>query len=190
MKNLFSMLFLIVFTTSLFSQGRTIGTQLLDPENNPPTPGYKLMYMHSQPNVYLIDNWGEVVHVWRDSLLFPGNAAFLTEEGKLYKTASRGRNANPNFQAGGSGDFLQIRDWDNTLLWNFEYSNENVRMHHDIRPMPNGNALILAFESITRDSAIALGRDQSRLESNRDEPCRRQRSDSARDSIADLIVFE
>ena len=163
MKNLFSMLFLIVFTTSLFSQGRTIGTQLLDPENNPPTPGYKLMYMHSQPNVYLIDNWGEVVHVWRDSLLFPGNAAFLTEEGKLYKTASRGRNANPNFQAGGSGDFLQIRDWDNTLLWNFEYSNENVRMHHDIRPMPNGNALILAFESITRDSAIALGRDTTIL---------------------------
>ena len=47
MKNLFSMIFLIVFTTSLFSQGRTIGTQLLDPENNPPTPGYKLMYMLS-----------------------------------------------------------------------------------------------------------------------------------------------
>ena len=83
MKKLFSMLFIIIFTTSLFSQGRTIGTRLLNPENNPPTPGYKLMYMHSQSNVYLIDNWGEVVHVWRDSLLFPGNAAFLNEEGKL-----------------------------------------------------------------------------------------------------------
>ena len=163
MKKLFSMLFIMIYTTYLFSQGIRIGTRLLNPENNPPTPGYKLMYMHSQSNVYLIDNWGEVVHVWRDSLLFPGNAAFLNEEGKLYKTASRGRNANPNFQAGGTGDFLQIRDWDNTLLWNFEYSNENVRMHHDIRPMPNGNALILAFESITRDSAIALGRDTTLL---------------------------
>jgi len=163
MKKIFSMLLIMFLSTSLFSQGRTIGTRLLDMENHPPTPGYKLMYMHSQPNVYLIDHWGEVVHVWRDTLLSPGNSAFLTEEGKLFKTASLGRNANPNFQSGGAGDFLQIRDWDNTLLWNFEYSNENVRMHHDMRPMPNGNALILAFESISRDSAIALGRDTTML---------------------------
>ena len=116
MKNIYSLLLIMILSSSLFSQ-RTVGTLLLDPENHSPTPGYKLMYMHTQPNVYLIDVWGEVVHIWRDSLVTPGNAAFLTEEGKLYKTASRGRNANPNFQAGGSGDSLQIRDWDNTLLW-------------------------------------------------------------------------
>ena len=163
MKNISRLLIIIPLFTSLFSQGRTIGTRLLNPLNHPPVPGYKLIYMHGQPNVYLIDEWGEAVHVWRDTLLFPGNAAFLTEEGKLYKTSSRGRNANPSFQAGGSGDFLQIRDWDNTLLWNYEYSDSTVRMHHDIRPMPNGNALILAFESISRDSAIALGRDTTIL---------------------------
>ena len=162
MKKFYSTLMLMFFVSLLFPQGRTIGTRLLD-TNHPPSDGYKLMYMHNQPNVYLIDQWGEVANVWRDTLVFPGNAAFLTEDGKLFKTVSRGRNANPNFQAGGSGDFLQIRDWDNTLIWNFEYSNENVRMHHDMRPMPNGNALILAFESISRDSAIALGRDTTLL---------------------------
>ena len=111
MKNIFRLLIIIPLFTSLFSQGRTIGTRLLNPLNHPPVPGYKLIYMHGQPNVYLIDEWGAAVHVWRDTLLFPGNAAFLTEEGKLYKTSSRGRNANPSFQAGGSGDFLQLRDW-------------------------------------------------------------------------------
>ncbi|MFL3028274.1 MAG: hypothetical protein ACJZ1O_08295 [Candidatus Neomarinimicrobiota bacterium] len=89
MKKIFSMLLIMFLSTTVFSQGRTIGTLLLDPENHPATPGYKLMYMHSQPNVYLIDNWGEVVNVWRDTLLFPGNAAFLTEDGKLFKTASQ-----------------------------------------------------------------------------------------------------
>ena len=71
MNKIFSMLLIMFLSSSLFSQGRTIGTRLLNPESHPPTPGYKLMYMHSQPNVYLIDQWGEVVHVWRDTLLFP-----------------------------------------------------------------------------------------------------------------------
>ena len=59
MKKIFSILLIMFLSATLFSQGRTIGTRLLDMENHPPAPGYKLLYMHSQPNVYLIDHWGK-----------------------------------------------------------------------------------------------------------------------------------
>ena len=49
--------------------------------------GYNLLYPHNQPNVYLVDNCGEVVHSWEDEDNWrPANTAYLTEEGLLYKS--------------------------------------------------------------------------------------------------------
>ena len=48
--------------------------------------GYNLIFPHNQPNVYLINNCGEIVHTWQDSSIWrPGNTAYITKEGKLVK---------------------------------------------------------------------------------------------------------
>jgi hypothetical protein len=61
--------------------------------------------------------------------------------------------------AGGGGAIVEIRDWDNTLIWDFEMNNEEERLHHDIAVMPNGNILMIAWEVKTEAEAIQAGRD-------------------------------
>ena len=49
--------------------------------------GYTLLYPHNQPNVYLLDFCGEVVHTWANAdTLRPGNMAYLQENGDLVMT--------------------------------------------------------------------------------------------------------
>lgn len=157
-KNLLLFIIILSFSCALYSQN-TVG--LLSYDITQSFQGYSLMYPHNQANVYLIDNCGEIVHVWEDDVDFrPGNTAYLREDGTLVKTK---RSAiNPQLDpiwAGGGGGIVEIRSWDNDLLWSFELNNENYRLHHDIDPMPNGNILMLAWERISREDAIAAGRD-------------------------------
>ena len=64
-------LFLFIHTT--FAQN-TVGLLSYDPDKA--FDGYNLMFPHNQPNVYLLDNCGEIVHVWEDSADFrPVNLA-------------------------------------------------------------------------------------------------------------------
>jgi len=43
-------------------------------------------------------------------------------------------------------------------------SNEKNTLHHDIEPLPNGNILALAWEALTKEEALALGRDPAHSE--------------------------
>ncbi|MFT7451458.1 MAG: hypothetical protein ACI9VN_002182, partial [Patescibacteria group bacterium] len=63
----------------------TVG--LLDYDVTQSYQGYTMIYPHNQPNVYLIDNCGEIVHSWTDDEDFrPGNTAYLRPDGSLVKT--------------------------------------------------------------------------------------------------------
>ena len=56
----------------------TIGTSAYTPDAV--DDGYTLLYPHNQPNVYLVDLCGEVVHTWTNDEGFrPGNVAYLQE---------------------------------------------------------------------------------------------------------------
>jgi len=95
--------------------------------------GYNLFYPHNQPNVYLINNCGEIVHVWEDDPTFrPGNTAYLLPDGRLVKTKRPAAVAQDPIWAGGGGATIEIRDWDNNLEWSFTLNDENARLHHDI----------------------------------------------------------
>ena len=121
--------------------------------------GYTLIYPHNQANVYLLNNCGEIVHQWEDEDIYrPGNTAYLLENGNLVKTKRNSSIANDSIWAGGGGAFVEIRSWDNELLWRFEMNNEERRLHHDIAPMKNGNILMLAWERKTNAEAIQAGR--------------------------------
>lgn len=122
--------------------------------------GYNLIYPHNQPNVYLLDNCGEVVHVWEDEPQWrPGNTAYLLNNGNLVKTKRPAAVVNDPIWAGGGGAIVEIRDWDNNLLWSFELNDEQHRLHHDIALTGDGTILMIVWELKTQEEAIQAGRD-------------------------------
>ena len=49
--------------------------------------------------------------------------------------------------------------WDGTIIWDFRYDANGDLSHHDITLLPNGNVLMLTWETKTRTEAITAGRD-------------------------------
>ena len=138
----------------------TVG--LLTYDENQTFEGYTLLYPFNQPNVYLINNCGEVVHQWEDSDDFvPGNSVYLLENGNLLKTKRPKGFVPESFTAGGSGGIIELLDWENNVLWSKTILDSLNRAHHDVSVLPNQNILVLAWERKTIEEAIAAGRDTS-----------------------------
>ncbi len=155
--------FFFVFTFVFIGASQnTVGLLSYEPASS--YDGYNLMFPHNQANVYLLDNCGEIVHTWADENNFrPGNMAYIMPDGKLVKAKRDAIITDDDIWAGGGGEFVEIRDWDNNLEWTFELNDSINRMHHDIAPMPNGNILITVWELKTEDEAIEAGRDTAKL---------------------------
>lgn len=126
--------------------------------------GYNLLYPHNQSYVYLLDNCGRIVHTWQDAPnKSPGNIAYIQPNGNLVRASRDNSIAGDPIWAGGGGEFIEILDWDNNLLWTFELEDSLFRLHHDIRVMPNGHILAIAWERHLQAEALAAGRDPNRL---------------------------
>jgi len=129
--------FLFIFIHPLYAQN-TVGLLSYDPTKA--FDGYNLMFPHNQPNVYLLNNCGEIAHIWTDDADFrPGNMSYLLEDGRLLKGKRPSSVVNDPIWAGGGGATVEIRDWDNNLEWSFTINDSLQRLHHDIEPLPNGN---------------------------------------------------
>lgn len=125
--------------------------------------GYTLFGPEYSQYIYLIDMDGKIVHYWKSDFI-QGFGTYLLENGNLYRLDLPGDN--PTFRSGGIAGRVELFDVDSNLLWEFEYFNEEHCSHHDIKPLPNGNILLIAWEYKTREEAIALGRNPARLKSN------------------------
>jgi hypothetical protein len=146
----------------LSSAQNTVG--LLSYEPSKTFDGYNIIFPHNQPNVYLLDNCGEIVHIWEDEANFrPGNTAYLMPNGNLIKAKRDAVVTDDAIWAGGGGEIMEIRSWDNEVVWSYTLNNEKFRLHHDIAPMPNGNIIAVAWELKTREEAIQAGRDSMTL---------------------------
>lgn len=145
------LLLILAVKSPVGCQERTVGVFLNTPES---FDGYTLFAPMLGATTYLIDNCGRVVNSW-ESDYRPGLAAYLLEDGSLLRTA---RLFSP-FVSGGSGGRIEKISWEGNLTWSFNYSSELFNQHHDIAPLPNGNILVLAWEVVTPDSAIAAGRN-------------------------------
>jgi hypothetical protein len=106
---------------------------------------------------YLMDNDGAVVYTWASDY-GPGNSVYLLENGNLLRT---GNTRSGSFEAGGAGGIVQEIAPDGTVVWEFAYVSDQVQLHHDIEPLPNGNVLMIAWERRTEAEAIAAGRNPS-----------------------------
>ena len=126
--------------------------------------GYTLFSPMSSDTTYLIDIYGREVNSWESPGGYrPGLSAYLLEDGDVLRTANLGSSAAGSFSAGGIAGRVERISWDGQLEWYWEYSTQDVRSHHDIEPMPNGNILIIAWESKSEPEAIQAGRDPSKM---------------------------
>jgi hypothetical protein len=107
---------------------------------------------------YLIDNTGVVNHIWPSSFL-PGVAVMWLGDGTILRTIRV--DVGPG--GGGAGGGVQKVKWDGTVVWDFRYNTNGVLTHHDVKTLPNGNVLLIAWETKTRNEAIAAGRNQSNV---------------------------
>jgi len=110
---------------------------------------------------YLIDGVGNVNHTWPSSY-FPGEAVYWLGAGEILRTIKVG--VGPG--GGGVGGGVQKVEWDGTVTWDFRYNSNGVLSHHDIEPLPNGNVLMIAWETKTYTEAVTAGRNPNTLIGN------------------------
>jgi hypothetical protein len=105
---------------------------------------------------YLRHADGSLNHTWASSY-FPGVAVWWLGDGTILRTIRTGDGGG----AGGSGGGVQKVEWDGTIVWDFRYNTNGLLTHHDVKSLPNGNVLLIAWETKTRTEAIAAGRNPS-----------------------------
>ena len=118
------------------------------------TDGYAMFNVQNSPLIYLVNREGEVVHQWKGN--YGVMAAYIMDDGSVFESST-----DPDFPVFGStGEFgrLEKISWDNKVLWDFEYANEEHILHHDFSVLPNGNILSIGYELLPYDETIARGR--------------------------------
>lgn len=144
--------FMFFLWGAAFGQTPTVGLLLNTPEA---FNGYTL-FIGGQKNTFLINNCGELINKWESSFS-AGSTAYLMPNGNLIRPIRIG---STNFQGGGIGGGIEIVDWNDNLVWSYEYhENSSHHQHHDIEPLANGNILILAWSYIDGPTAYANGRE-------------------------------
>lgn len=149
----------MLLSVSLSAQ-RTVGVLKHDMERA--YKGYTLLSPITHYSTYLIDNDGQVVHLWKANN-YTGQVAMLLDDGSLLRTAAP---QSQWMQGGGAGGMVELYSWSGERLWQYTHLTQTARSHHDVEILPNGNILMLVWESHTRDEAIAQGRLSGRLTEN------------------------
>ncbi len=103
---------------------------------------------------YLIDTNSTVYHTWSGLSPTTAYSSYVLPGGDLIRTVNHSGNS---FSGGGmSGEFQKV-DYNGNLLWDFAYSTSAYCSHHDICAMPNGNVLLIAYESKTSAEVTQAG---------------------------------
>ncbi|NRA11879.1 MAG: aryl-sulfate sulfotransferase [Crocinitomicaceae bacterium] len=130
-----------------FSQSPSIG---LIYDSGLAADGYTLFAPESNQEVYLMDNCGEIVNQWTCNEV-PGKTSYFLENGNLLHAGQHS---------------LEIRDWDDNLLWEYQTTSNGISQHHDIEPLPNGNILLIVSDFKSSAELIAAGRDPNAIGNN------------------------
>lgn len=154
---------LLVFTTGIYAQSdepsppeSLTGVQLNDAAA---FDGLTLFAPLISQHIYLINLEGDVVKSWDlEANVATSQEPYLLPNGNLLVQTGANSSMLPLFgQVGGVAGGLKEYSWDGDLLWSYDYAGDTYQQHHDIEPLPNGNILLVAWEVITAEEALALG---------------------------------
>ena len=151
---------LIISLSILKLEAQTIG--LMQHDGGTTDNGYVLFSPINSLKTFLIDKCGKEIHEWT-SAYRPGQSVYLLPDGNLLRT---GNTNNTSFTAGGQGGAIEKLDWNSNVLWSYQISTLSECSHHDIKPLPNGNILVIVWELKTNADEIAAGRDTTWLANN------------------------
>ena len=153
MKNHLLNICLTFFIASTLNSQTTVGLI----QHNPGTldDGFVLFAPTRSNTTYLIDRCGKEVKSWT-STYNPGLSCYLLSDGTLLRT---GVVQSQSFNAGGHGGVIEKIDWNGNVIWTYFISDATNWQHHDVKALPNGNILVIAWESKTNTQAIAKGRN-------------------------------
>ena len=132
--------------------GQTMGLFLNTPKA---FTGYTLFAPKHHTITYLIDNQGRSVHSGRAITSRASPSTFCPTAICCAPHVARCRGGT----GGGEGGRLEEFDWDGNLVWEFDYSTSDHLLHHDVKPLPNGNVLVLMVEKKSYEQAMAAGFD-------------------------------
>lgn len=147
------LLFIILIPWISYSQ--TIGLIQHDPGTL--DNGYVLFAPINSNTTYLIDKCGKQIKTW-NSAYKPGQSVYILPDGTLLHS---GKANNTTFTAGGNGGIIEKIDWNGNVTWSYTISDATKCQHHDVKALPNGNVLVIAWEMKTNTQAIVQGRNPS-----------------------------
>lgn len=133
-------------------EGQTVGLFRNDPGA---FQGYTLFTPRHYNTTYLIDMEGRLVHSWEADRRV--EHALLLENGLLLRAVKTNL---PKYERLPMvHGLLELVDWDGSVVWSFRYADDKGVLHHDFTALENGNFLMNSYESISREDAIAAGRN-------------------------------
>jgi hypothetical protein len=126
--------------------------------------GYAIVAAMEDTDTFLVDQRGEVMLTWPSPSGTEGTTvARLLDGGRLLRASIPSPTPTTDLSAGGETGLIEIIAHDGGLEWSIELANDEYRFHHDALMLPNGNVVAIAWEYISRDDAIALGRDEANI---------------------------
>jgi len=149
-QNKFVLFFIIIFLVSLpLTSSIPNVEERISPFHTEYPDGYILYSPMCSTTTYQIDYQGNIIHTWPNSNL-PAYSVYSLENGNILRSARHSLNA---------GGMVQEIAWNGDIIWQYVYDSDGDLSHHDIEPLPNGNVLMIAWETKTDIEAIAAGRD-------------------------------
>jgi hypothetical protein len=127
--------------------------------------GYILCGAYAGRSSVLIDKNGDFVHVWKHDKLVDtlnGYSCYLLKNGNLLRTAQVVTSKKITGAMPWQGAINEI-DPSGNIVWRYVLSNDTFTLHHDIKPLPNGNVLATSFMVQTKAQMVAAGVDTSLL---------------------------
>ena len=153
MKNPLLNICLTFFIASTLNSQTTIG--LIQHNSGTLDDGFVLFAPMGSKKTFLIDKCGNEVKSWKSEYA-PGLSCYLLPDGTLLRT---GVIQSQTFGGGGQGGVIEKIDWNDNVIWTYFISDATNWQHHDVKALPNGNILAIAWESKTNTQAIEKGRD-------------------------------
>jgi hypothetical protein len=128
--------------------------------------GYLLYAPLVGDTAYLIDGDAQVIHAWQLNAPTSGEPLLLENGNLLYSSVVTTDLIEQHYLAGGVGGRIEELTWDGEVVWSYEYASDDYIHHHDFRQLPNGNIILIAWEYIDSDEAIAAGMNPDLLPEN------------------------
>jgi hypothetical protein len=124
--------------------------------------GYVLTGAYGGTSTVLLDSLGNTAYKWDHSSLpnpKSGYSCYLLKSGHLLRSASVPDGSVIQSMAPIQG-IIQELDRDGKVLWSYTLaSNDSGMLHHDMKIMPNGHIIAVAFVPLTKTKMIAAGID-------------------------------